>query len=69
MSTQLDLDDVAATSELARKQLNALRAENKRLRDAALAFQELTVCYRINKRPSEKLFKRLEKARAALGKE
>jgi hypothetical protein len=33
MSTQLDLDDVAATSELARKQLNALRAENKRLRD------------------------------------
>jgi hypothetical protein len=48
----------------------ALRADNQRMREAALAFQELTVCYRINKRPSEKLFKRLDQARAALdGKE
>jgi hypothetical protein len=34
MSTQLDLDDVAATSELAKKQLDELRAENQRLCNA-----------------------------------
>jgi uncharacterized protein YigA (DUF484 family) len=34
MATQLDLDDVAATSELAKKQLDELRAENKRLIEA-----------------------------------
>lgn len=35
---------------------------------AAQAFQELTVCYRLNKQPSEKLFKRLEKGRKILAK-
>jgi uncharacterized protein YigA (DUF484 family) len=34
MSTQLDLDDVAATSDLAKKQLDELRAENKKIREA-----------------------------------
>jgi hypothetical protein len=33
MSTQLDLDDVAATSELAKKQLDSLRAENENFRE------------------------------------
>ena len=47
----------------------ALQSENARLRDAALAFQDLTVCYRINKRPSDKLFKRLEAARETLESE
>lgn len=36
------------------------------LLDAAKAFQELATCYRIGKRPSEKLFARLEKANAAI---
>lgn len=34
--------------------------------DAAKAFQELATCYRIGKRPTEKLFARLEKANAAI---
>jgi uncharacterized protein Yka (UPF0111/DUF47 family) len=34
MSKQLDLDDVAATSELAKQELAALRAENQRMREA-----------------------------------
>ena len=34
MGTQLDLDDVAATSELAKKQLDELRYKNRRLREA-----------------------------------
>jgi hypothetical protein len=34
MGTQLDLDDVAATSDLAKKQLEDLRAENKLMREA-----------------------------------
>jgi len=34
MSTQLDLDDVAATSELAKRQLYSLRADNMRMREA-----------------------------------
>lgn len=33
---------------------------------AAKAYQGLSVCYRLGKRPSEKLFKRLEKAKKAL---
>lgn len=36
------------------------------LLDAAKAFQELATCYRIGKRPTEKLFARLEKANAAI---
>ncbi len=38
----------------------------ERLRDAALAYKELATCYRIGKRPTEKLFDRLDKADAAL---
>jgi len=43
-----------------------LEDERDRLRDAALAYQELSTCYLIGKRTTEKLFARLEKARAAL---
>jgi hypothetical protein len=32
MSTHLDLDDVAATSELAKQQLEELRYQNRRMR-------------------------------------
>jgi hypothetical protein len=32
MSTQLDLDDVAATSDLAKQQLAELRYQNRRMR-------------------------------------
>lgn len=39
-----------------------LKAENVRLRDAATAFQALTVIYRTGGRPSEELFTRLDKA-------
>jgi hypothetical protein len=40
--------------------------EFDRLFDAARAFDELAICYRIGKRPTEKLFKRLAKARETL---
>jgi hypothetical protein len=45
-----------------------LKAEQKmfKLIDAAKAFQELNACYRVGKRPSKKLFERLEKAHALL---
>jgi uncharacterized protein YigA (DUF484 family) len=56
MGTQLDLDDVAATSELAKKQLDELRAENQRIREAL----ELLLEYAQDD---------IAKARAALGKE
>lgn len=36
------------------------------LREAALAYRDLTVCYRTSKTPSEALFRRLAKADAAL---
>jgi uncharacterized protein YigA (DUF484 family) len=56
MATQLDLDDVAATSELAKRQLAELRAENQRIREAL----ELLLEYAQED---------ISKARAALGKE
>jgi predicted nucleic acid-binding Zn-ribbon protein len=56
MGTQLDLDDVAATSELAKKQLAQLRAENQRIREAL----ELLLEYAQED---------IAKARAALGKD
>jgi hypothetical protein len=34
MDAQLDLDDVSATSELAKQELAALRADNQRMREA-----------------------------------
>lgn len=43
-----------------------LRAEIERLREAGLAYQELSSCYRMGSRPTERLFKRLDEARAAL---
>ena len=43
---------------------DCLEAENKRLREIAnrriKALEELLVCYRIGRQPSEKLFKELE---------
>jgi hypothetical protein len=32
------------------------------MKDAAKAYRELCTCYRVGKQPSERLFKRLEKA-------
>lgn len=46
--------------------IKALQAENERLKNAALAYQQLSTCYRIGKRPSEKLHKSLELAKQAL---
>lgn len=46
--------------------MDKANAEIERLREAAKAYQELATCYRISKRPSEKLFERLESARATL---
>lgn len=48
------------------KQLAAALAENKLLRELVKAKDDLLVCYRIGKRPSESLFKRLDKYGAAL---
>lgn len=47
-------------------QTRAPDSTKKALAEAAKAFEELNVCYRLNKRPSEKLFDRLERAREAL---
>jgi len=38
----------------------------RRFHDAAKAYQDLTICYRTGRKPSEALFKRLEKARKIL---
>ena len=43
-----------------------LKAENKKLLAAARAYRDLSVCYRIGKRPTEKLFSQLEKANALI---
>jgi hypothetical protein len=43
-----------------------LKAENKKLLSAARAYRDLSACYRIGKRPTEKLFSQLEKANALL---
>ncbi len=53
------LDDQETLDEVT----NKLLAE---ARSAALAYQQMCVCYRIGKRPSEKLFKQLEKAKEAI---
>ena len=53
-----------------RKKLEAklaeVTAERDRLMEAAKAFQDLTVCYRVGKKPNEALFQRLKRAKAAL---
>ena len=41
-------------------------AEIKKLKDAAIAYQNLSICYRIGKQPTEKLFKALDKANKIL---
>lgn len=38
------------------------------LEKAALAYRDLSTCYRLGKRPSENLFARLDRARKALEK-
>ena len=43
-----------------------LKAQRDELLAAAKAYQELSVCYRLNKRPTEKLFDRLETANFAI---
>jgi len=40
--------------------------KNAALREAAVAYRELVVCYRINQAPSEELFVRLDGANAAI---
>jgi len=52
--------------DIIRQDIPDLIAEVKRLRDAAKAYQELSICYRLSKRPNEALFTRLEKARKLL---
>ena len=49
-------------------QLKETRALLTEALEAARAFQELTICYRIGKTPSEALFTRLAKARAIIAK-
>jgi hypothetical protein len=66
MATQLDIDDVAATSELAKEQLEALRVENRLLRELHRAERDLINCMVLEEEPSGDVFKRIEKARAAL---
>ena len=44
----------------------ALKAARLEAIEAAKAYRELTICYRVGKRPSEKLFARLEKANTLL---
>lgn len=43
-----------------------LKAEMEELREAAEAYMQLSTCYRLGARPTEKLFAALSKARAAL---
>ena len=47
-------------------EIDKLRQHVEALEDAARAYQELNVCYRMTKRPPDKLFKRLDKANKAL---
>jgi len=42
--------------------VKALEGKLKVAVEAALAYQKLSVCYRVGKQPTEKLFKELEKA-------
>ena len=43
-----------------------LKAENKKLLAAARAYQNLSACYRIGKRPTEKLFSQLDRDRKSV---
>jgi len=43
-----------------------LQADNKRLRERLDAVEELNVCYRLGRQPSEKLHRKLEKTKQAL---
>jgi len=43
-----------------------LRKDNKQLKLRVEALDELLVCYRVGKRPSEQLFAKLEKSKQAL---
>jgi len=65
MDAQLDLDDVAATSYMAKQELAAMRAENQRMREALEGM--------INKAQKQNWDdnypEQLAKARAALGEE
>ena len=53
-------------SEKKEAELTALRADNKRLRERLDAVEDLAACYRLQRSPTEKLFKRLEKTKLAL---
>lgn len=50
-------------SDVLKSDIQWLLEQNKKLVDGCKAFQELNIHYRIGKTPSEKLFKRLEKAK------
>jgi len=50
------------------KELEKLKTENAMLVEALEIKEEFLVCYRLGKRPSEKLFDRLEKNKQALAK-
>jgi hypothetical protein len=45
-----------------------MKTELEQMTDAAKAYRELAMCYRIGKRPTEKLFDRLAKADELLDK-
>ena len=49
-----------------RLKVKALQEKNRRLREAAKAYRELNVCYRIGQGPSVDLLKRVGKAGEAL---
>ncbi len=49
-----------------RETIQELKDENRRLREAAKAYRELNVCYRVGKGPSVDLLKRVGKAGEAL---
>ena len=51
---------------LGRPDSKKLVQDVRELREAAQAFRNLNICYRLGKSPSEALFKRLKKAREAL---
>lgn len=49
-----------------RRENAELRRQRDALRDAAKAYQDLSACYRIGKRPTEKLFAALEVGKRAI---
>lgn len=54
--------------EAAHARIEALTKRVGELEKAALAYRDLSTCYRLGKRPSENLFARLDRARKALEK-